>query len=159
FGLLRGRQNRPVDHRAVRDHFFDALVQRSQDRCRTAEASADHKDFFGRNFKSLAEGQLREAARYLVHHIKNVEVRRPLQKISAALPGAPVSRIKNPVTLPCQKLHQRLLARDGGHAVAEENYSLLPALPRRRREFRYDLLEPGPEHAHHPPRLEISYLN
>jgi hypothetical protein len=89
----------------------------------------------------------RNAFGQLVDDIKDVEVRRGSQELSSALPGASVTRIEDPVSLLCEEGGQGLFARNGGHAVAEDDDFLLLAGAGRGQEFGEDFfLETGAEH-------------
>ena len=69
------------------------------------------------------------------------------QELAVAFPGSPVAGIKHPVAFAGEEIRERLFAGDRGHAIAEQDHSLLVARSGGWEEFGYDLfLEARAEH-------------
>src|SRR5689334_620166 len=60
---------------------------------------------------------------------------RAREKLSSALPRPTVARIENPEVLAGEKRSQTLLARNRGHAIAQDNHLLFSRSTRWRKEF------------------------
>jgi hypothetical protein len=70
-----------------------------------------------------------------------------LKKLTTTFPSPSIARINDPKPLGSEKFHQRLLAGNRWHAVAQDDQLLSFAGPRWWEEFCDNLtLESGPEH-------------
>src|ERR1035441_3672035 len=149
FFLLAGK-NPPIHDRAIRNDLRHSRIERAQNRRRPTKTSPNHKHFIRRQTKSPAECQLAKLTSQSINHIQNVQVRRPLQKLSATFPRPAITRIKHPISLARKKFSQRLLARNRRHPVAQDNHPLNFSSPPGRQEFRDNLaLESSSEHLRH----------
>src|SRR4029077_12968077 len=71
----------------------------------------------------------------------------PGQKLSVALPSPTIARIKHPESLSRDKLRERLLARNRGHAVAQNDHLLLLSRSSGRQKFSQNFVfETSSEH-------------
>ena len=75
-------------------------------------------------------------------------MRRAVEELSLAFPGAAISGIENPISFGGKECHQVLLTRDGRHSIAENDGFLLFSRTRWGQEFGQNFsLESGSEHS------------
>ena len=140
-------QDRPIDNRAIGNHFGDSWVQRRKNGSSPAETSANDEDFVGHTTELSAEGKLSDSFRQLADDIENVLVWRALEKLAPTLPRSTPTGIKNPISFTRKILGKRLLSGDRRHAIAKNNHLLFLAGASRGQELCDDFfLESGSEH-------------
>src|SRR5215470_3667862 len=97
--FLRLAQDRPIHHRTIRDDFLHSTIERAKNGRGASEASPDDKHIFDSRIKPLPKSSLPKLSRESVDHIKNVQMRRPFQKLTPALPSPAIPRIEHPISL------------------------------------------------------------